>query len=91
MLDDYSQDNHQQLTFLSAAIEGRDIDKAMLAVENLQLNAKILAAEDLQKLCLQWMNLLNDNNGLTELKQVNSLLKDTQQVLHAVDSYAQTI
>ncbi len=91
MLDDYSQDNHQQLTQLASAIKGKDFDKAKIAVESLQLNAKILAANDLQQLCSQWLHLLNNDKALTELKNINALLKDTQQVLHAVDSYAQTI
>ncbi len=91
MLDDYSQDNHQQLTCLATAIKDKNIDKAVAAVKNLQLNGKILAAGDLQQLCSQWLVLLNKDKALTKLKQVNTLLKDTQQVLHAVDSYAQTI
>ncbi|OUR60751.1 hypothetical protein A9Q74_12355 [Colwellia sp. 39_35_sub15_T18] len=91
MLDDYSQDNHQQLACLATAIKDKDLDKAIMVVNNLQLNGKILAADDLQQLCRQWLDLLSKGNALTQLKQVNALLKDTQQVLHAVDSYAQTI
>lgn len=91
MLDDYSQDNYQQLTYLATAIKGKNIDKAKKAVESLQLNANILAANDLQQLCVQWRHLLNHDNALTQLKKITALLKDTQQVLHAVDSYAQTI
>jgi len=91
MLDEYSQDNHQQLACLATAIKDKNLDKAIMMVNNLQLNGKILAADDLQQLCLQWLDLLSKNKALTKLKQVNVLLKDTQQVLHAVDSYAQTI
>lgn len=91
MLEDYSQDNHQQLAFLATAIKGKDIDKAKLAVKNLQLNAKILAAEDLEQLCTTWLVLLSKDDVLSQLTRIKALLKDTQQVLHAVDSYAQTI
>ncbi len=91
MLDDYSQDSHQQLTCLASAIKDKNLDKAVAAVKNLQLNGKILAADNLQQLCAQWLELLSKDKALTKLKQVNALLKDTQQVLHAVDSYAQTI
>lgn len=91
MLDDYSQDNHQQLACLASAIKNKNNNKAIEAVQNLQLNAKILVAYDLQQLCRQWLELLSKDKALIQLKQVNALLKDTQQVLHAVDSYAQTI
>ncbi len=91
MLDDYSQDNHQQLTQLAEAIEGKNFEKAKMAVESLQLNANILAANDLQQLCSQWLHLLNNDQALTEIKNINALLKDSQQALNAIDSYAQTI
>jgi len=91
MLEDYSQDNHQQLTFLATAIKDKDIYKAKVAVKNLQFNAQVLVAADLQQICLQWVELLSNDKKLSQLKQINVLLKDTQQVLHAIDSYAQTI
>lgn len=91
MLDDYSQDNHQQLTNLANAIKDKDIVNAIEAVKRLQLNADILVAEDLQQLCSKWLTLLADDEALSDFNKVNNLLKDTQQVLHAVDSYAETI
>jgi|GEM_PF-1876916 len=91
MLDDYSQDNHQQLASLAKAIKEKELAHALEAVKAIQLNANILSSQDLEQQCQQWLELLSDNKALTELKQINALLKDTQQVLHAIDSYAETV
>ena len=91
MLDDYSQDNHQQLANLAKAIKEQELAQALEAVKSLQLNAKILSSKDLEQQCQQWLDLLSDDNAMSELKQADVLLKDTQQVLHAIDSYAETV
>lgn len=91
MLDDYAQDNHQQLDLLVNAIKGKDFDKAKEATTNLQLNAKILAATELEQLCSQWSKLLNGNEIPSSLKEVNILLKETRTALVDIDSYAESI
>jgi len=88
MIEEYSRDNHQQLRDLGQAIEAKAPEKAMLSVERLLVNAKILACDDLEQLCLQWQQELNDNAELTGLAE---LVTDTQQVLYAIDSYGETI
>ena len=91
MLDDYAHDNHQQLDILVNAIKGKDVDKAKEATSHLQLNANILAAEELNKLCSQWSKLLNGNEIPSSLKEVNVLLKETRTALVDIDSYAESI
>lgn len=91
MLDDYAQDNHQQLDVLIDAIKARDFDKAKGAIIDLQLNAQILAASDLEKLCSQWSKLFSGNDIPSSLKKLNLLLKETRTALTAIDSYAESI
>lgn len=91
MLDEYSQENHQQLSYLAAAISDKNIAQARLAAQYLLLNSKILAADDLQLLAEQWLTLLSEQASFEKLARINDLLADTQQVLHAIDSYAETI
>ena len=91
MLNDYTQDNHQQLDVLIDAIKTKDFDKAKEAIINLQLNAKILAASDLAKLCSQWSKLLSGNDIPSSLKQLNLSLKETRTALTAIDNYAESI
>jgi hypothetical protein len=91
MLDDYTQDNHQQLDVLIDAIKAKNFDKAKTAIIDLQLNSKILAASDLAKLCTQWTTLLSDNDISSSLNDVNILLKETRAALTAIDDYAQSI
>lgn len=91
MLDEYSQDNHQQLASLAKAIKAKNIAQSQEAVKAMQLNAKILSSQDLVQQCQQWLDLLSNDQAMTELKQADALLKDTQQVLHAIDSYAETV
>jgi len=88
MIEEYSRDNHQQLRDLGQAIKEKSPEKAMLCIDNLLINAKILACNDLEQLCLQWQNELSDNAELTGLAE---LVTDTQQVLYAIDSYGETI
>jgi len=91
MLDEYAQDNHQQLDILIDAIKSTDFDKAKAAIIDLQLNAKILAASELEQLCVQWSKLLSGNDIPDSLKEVNLLLKETRTALVAIDSYAESI
>lgn len=91
MLDDYTEDNHQQLDILIDALKAKDFDQAKKAIINLQLNAKILAASELEKLCAQWSKLLSGNDIPSSLKEVNLLLKKTREELTAIDSYAESI
>ncbi|MDP7593382.1 MAG: hypothetical protein QF552_11960 [Litorilituus sp.] len=91
MLDDYSQDNHQQLASLTEAIKIKELHQAQEAVKAMQLNAQILSSQDLLRQCQLWFELLSDSEAMAESKQVNLLLKDTQRILYAIDSYAETI
>ena len=91
MLDDYSERNHQQLDILIDALKAKDFEKAKSAVVDLQLNAKILAATDLEQLCTQWSKLLNGNDIPSSLKEVNLLLKKTRSALNDIDNYAESI
>jgi hypothetical protein len=91
MLDDYTQDNHQQLNILIDAITAQDFDRANEAIIDLQLNAKILAAPDLAKLCTQWTTLLSGNDIPSSLNEVNILFKETRAELTAIDGYAVSI
>ena len=91
MLDDYAEDNHQQLDILIDAIKAKDFDRANEAIIDLHLNAKILAASDLAKLCSKWSQLLSGNDIPSSLKEVNILLKETRAALTAIDSYAESI
>ena len=91
MLDDYAQDNHQQLDVLIDAIKARDFDKAKGAIIDLQLNAQILAASDLEQLCSQWSKLFSGNDIPSSLKKLNLLLKETRTALTDIDIYAESI
>jgi hypothetical protein len=91
MLDDYAQDNHQQLDLLVNSIKARDFYKAKDVIIELQLNAKILAASELEQLCSQWSKLLSGNEIPSSLKEVNILLKETRAALTAIDNYAESI
>jgi hypothetical protein len=91
MLDDYTEDNHQHLDILIDAIKAKDLDRANNAIIDLQLNAKILAASDLAKLCTQWIKLLSGDDIPNSLKEVNILLKETRSALTAIDGYAESI
>ena len=91
MLEEYSQDNHAQLNLLVHAIKAKDINKASDIISRLNINAKILVANDLQLLCAQWSKLLSGNEIPKSLNKVNALLKDTRAALTAIDDYAETI
>jgi len=91
MLDDYAQDNHQQLNVLLEMIKVKDFDKAKEAIINLQFNAKVLVAPELERLCTKWSKLLNGNEIPTSLKEVNALFKETRTALIAIDNYAESI
>lgn len=91
MLDDYTQDNHQQLDNLVAAIKANNIETAQLSLAALTLNANILCAQTLKLLCAEWEKLLNDSEISTSLDKVNSLLKDTRIALNNIDEYADAI
>ncbi len=91
MIDDYTQDNHQQLDALAEAIKTKDIAKAILSISVLTLNAKILSAHELQLLCVEWSTLLNGTEIPSCLKKVDALLKDTRIALNKIDEYAETI
>jgi hypothetical protein len=91
MLDDYGQDNHQQLDRLIDAIKAKNLAKAQQAIIDLQLNAKVLAAAELEELCTQWSKLLSGNEIPTSLKEVNTLFKATRAALNAIDNYAESI
>lgn len=91
MLDEYTEDNHQQLNLLVDALKAKDFDTAKKSVINLQLNAKILAASALGELCSQWSLLLSGSDIPSSLTEVNLLLKHTRAELTAIDSYAESI
>ena len=91
MMDDYAQDNHQQLDVLIDAIKTKDFDKAKEAIIDRQLNAKVLAASELEQLCVRWSKLLNGNEIPNSVKEVNLLLKETRAALTDIDSYAESI
>ena len=91
MLDDYTQDNHQQLDALIEAIKTKNIEEAKLSISALALNAKILSAHALQSLCTKWAKLLSGSETPISLKKVNALLKNTRIVLNEIEEYAETI
>jgi hypothetical protein len=91
MLDDYANENHQQLDVLIHAIKAKELTKAKEAIIALQLNAKILSAAELDKLCSQWSQLLSGNGLPSSVNEMNTLLKDTRTTLTAIDSYAESI
>lgn len=91
MLDDYTQDNHQQLDTLIEAIKAKEIAQAQLSVSALALNANILSAQTLQSLCVKWSTLLSGTETSSSVAAVNALLKDTRVVLNEIDEYAETI
>ncbi len=89
MLDDYIQSNYQNFEFLSQAIKEKNILKAQKAVEKIQINAKILAANRLQEFCQQWLDILM--NKTKNFHEVKSLLIDMKKEIIAIDKYAETI
>jgi len=91
MLDDYTQENHQQLDTLIEAIKAKNSEEAKLSISILALNAKILSAQELQFLCVKWSKLLSGSEIPSHLKKVNALLKDTRIALNEIDEYAETI
>lgn len=91
MLDEYTQDNHLQLDILIEAIKATNFDKAKEAITDLQLNAKILVATELEQLCSQWSKLLNGKDIPSSLLEVNILLKKTRTALTAIDRCAESI
>lgn len=91
MLEDYTQENHQQLDRLIEAIKAKNIEEAKLSISVLALNAKILSAQTLQFLCAKWSKLLSGSEIPSSLKKVNALLKETRIALSEIDEYAETI
>jgi len=91
MLDDYTQNNHQQLDALVEAIKAKNIEDAQLAISALALNAKILSAQELQSLCAKWLKLLTGKEIPSSLNKINALLKETRVALNKIDEYAESI
>ena len=91
MMDEYTQDNHQLLDALIESIKAESIEKAKLSLDALTVNAKILAAPELQLLCSKWSILLNNSETLSNLKKVESLLENTRIALTEIDEYAEAI
>lgn len=90
MLDDYCQDNHQQLDVLIEAFKAKRIAEANVSIAALTLNAKILAAPTLEALCKRWTKLLSCSEIPNSLEIINALIKDTRLALNDIDSYAET-
>lgn len=91
MLDEYTQDSHQQLNVLIDAIKSKDIEQAKNAISALALNAKILSAKELQSLCTQWLKLLSGSDSSSNLDTINILFNETRIALKEIDEYAETI
>ncbi len=88
MLEEYVQSNYEEVATLSDALEKNNVKEAQAAVETLMMNAKILAADDLQLLCQQWQSLL-----ITDFadEKAQTLLDDTTQQLSLIETYAETV
>jgi len=91
MLDDYTQDNHQQLDALIEAIKEKNLAQANASNAALALNATILSAPRLQLLCTKWSKLLSGVEIPNSLEKVNDLLKETRIVLTEIDNYAEAL
>ncbi len=91
MLDDYAQDNHQQLDALIEAIKEKELEQANASIAALALNAVILSAPRLHLLCTQWSKLLSGVEIPSSLEKVNALLKETRVVLTEIDEYAEAL
>jgi hypothetical protein len=91
MMDEYSQDNHQQLNILIKAIKTKDTVKAKQSISVLSLNAQILSAKQLKALCIQWEKIFSDTGTSCSLEEVSTLIKETTKVLNEIDDYAESI
>lgn len=91
MLDDYTQDNHQQLNLLIEALKEKNLSEAKLSVAALTLNAKILTAPQLLLLCTQWTTLLSSHEMPSNVDSINTLVKETRLALNEIDTFADAI
>jgi len=91
MLEEYTSENTLLLERLSNAFAINDADSAEIVIKTLSVNAKILAANKLLKICQQWQKLIsqqdiNSNNTL----QVR-LLDNTHSAIKAITLHAESV
>ena len=91
MIEEYTTENSQLVAKLSHAFSINDAHNADSAIQALQVNGKILAADNLLHLCQHWQQLLNNKN-LDNSEQIQIiLLSKTKQAVQAISQYADAI
>ena len=91
MIEEYTTENIELVEQLSQAFSINDANNADSAIKALQVNGKILAANNLLHLCQHWQKLLNNQN-LDNSEQIQIiLLSKTKQAVQAISQYADAI
>ena len=91
MIEEYTTENIELVAQLSQAFSINDANNADSAIKALQVNGKILAANNLLHLCQHWQKLLNNEN-LDNSEQIQVLLlSKTKQAVQAISQYADAI
>ena len=91
MLDEYLVDNHHYFSALSDAMKKHEKNKAQVAVDELMVNAKILAATELQHMCEHWNQLLSSELKSIKPALITKLLSKTQQAINVLSQNAQQL
>ena len=91
MIEEYTSENIELVEQLSQAFSINDAKNVDSAIQALQVNGKILAANNLLHLCQHWQKLLNNEN-LDNSEQIQVLLlSKTKQAVQAISQYADAI
>lgn len=91
MIEEYTTENNELVEKLTRAFNRNDTNNAKIAIQALQINAQILAADNLLNLCQYWHKLFS-SQGLDNSAQVQvMLLSKTKQAVQAISQYADII
>ncbi|TPH15546.1 hypothetical protein [Litorilituus lipolyticus] len=91
MLDEYLGDNQRYFSTLSEAMAKQDMEQAQASVDELMVNAKILASLELQHLCEHWNQLIASDLKTVKPTLITKLLSKTKQAINSIMHSAQQL
>jgi uncharacterized membrane-anchored protein YhcB (DUF1043 family) len=91
MLDEYTQENSQLMVKLSHEFSSNHSDNVAVIIDRLLVNSRILAASHLLQLCNDWKLTINAKGINNSFQPQIVLLKETQQAVNAINTYAKSM
>jgi hypothetical protein len=91
MLEEYTSENTLLVERLSKAFTINDVGSAEIVIEALMVNARILAAGNLLKICQQWQKLITKKDMDNSNRHQTDLLDNTKLAINAINLHAESV